>query len=366
MLMQTVSIRKDERGLLFRDREFQRVLAPGRHRVLTIRKERVDVVSTRAPWLGHADLDAILDSGAGGELREINLTDRQRALVWVDGRFDTVLGPGRHAAWTCTRDLRVETVDTGAVRLDHGELDAIVRASEARTWLTVHNVAEGRVAVLRQRGAAVETLGPGRYALWNHVGAVDWAEFDLREQMLDVTGQDIMTADKVTLRLNAVLTYRIVDPERALSAVADLRESLHRETQLVLRTEVGLRKLDTLLGEKDAVAAATADTLRGRAAEFGVELRSLGIRDLILPGDMKTLLNQVIEAQKASEANSVRRREETAAVRSQLNTAKLMESNPTLMRLRELEVLERVAENSRLNVVLGEEQALTARMTSLI
>ena len=105
--------------------------------------------------------------------------------------------------------------------------------------------------------------------------------------------------------------------------------------------------------------------MRDRAAEFGVKVISIGIRDVILPGDMKTLLNKVIEAKKASEANVISRREETAAIRSQLNSARLMESNPALMRLRELEVLERVAQNSSMNIMLG-EKGLADRMMKLL
>jgi hypothetical protein len=79
------------------------------------------------------------------------------------------------------------------------------------------------------------------------------------------------------------------------------------------------------------------------------------IRDIVLPGDMRELLNKVTEAKKAAEASLITRREETAAVRSQANTAKLLEGNPTLMRLRELEALERIADKAKLNVVLGEK-----------
>ena len=71
----------------------------------------------------------------------------------------------------------------------------------------------------------------------------------------------------------------------------------------------------------------------------------VGIRDVILPGDMKDLMNKVTEARKAAEANLISRREETAAMRSQANTAKLLTDNPTLMRLKELEALEKVVEN---------------------
>ncbi|MCC5844415.1 MAG: hypothetical protein JJU05_09205 [Verrucomicrobia bacterium] len=77
------------------------------------------------------------------------------------------------------------------------------------------------------------------------------------------------------------------------------------------------------------------------------------------------ILNQVILAGKKAEANGIMRREETAAMRSQMNTARLIHENPTLMRLRELEVIERIAENGKLNVVLG-EKGLADRITHLL
>ena len=87
-----------------------------------------------------------------------------------------------------------------------------------------------------------------------------------------------------------------------------------------------------MLADKDAVAAEAAAILGSRAAGLGLEIAALGIRDLILPGDMKDLMNKVTEAKKAAEANLITRREETAALRSQANTARLLAENPTLMR----------------------------------
>ena len=364
MLFNKHTIRINERGLLFRNGELTRVLKPGVHRVLYNRE--VEVVPVRAPWLTHKELDAILDSGlADEELTRIELKDHERALIWVDGRFNRVLGPGRHAAWSVAVELRVERLDARILRLEHPDLDVILEHESAPRWLTAAQIAHGQIGLLVHRGKIVEQLKPGNYAFWRQAGLANVLPMDLREQVLDVTGQDIMTADKVTLRLNAVLCYRVADPVKAVSTVSDVEQALYRETQLILRSEVGLRKLDNLLGEKDAVAAATADILRGRATDFGLELCSLGIRDLILPGDMRELMNQVIEARKMAEANVIRRREETSAVRSQLNTARLMESNPTLMRLRELEVLERVATDSNLQVLLGDE-GLREKVTRLI
>ena len=105
---------------------------------------------------------------------------------------------------------------------------------------------------------------------------------------------------------------------------------------------------------------------KAKAKEYGIEILGLGIRDIILPGDMKELLNQVIEAQKAAEANVIKRREETAAMRSQLNSAKLLDQTPTLMRLRELETLERVAEKANLQILVGSDKGLAENVTKLI
>jgi regulator of protease activity HflC (stomatin/prohibitin superfamily) len=174
-----------------------------------------------------------------------------------------------------------------------------------------------------------------------------------------------MTADKVTLRLNAVLTFRVADPAKAVASVEDYRQSVYREAQLALRAVVGARELDALLTAKDAVAAELDGVVRGRLRAFGVEAVALGIRDVILPGEMKELLNKVTEARKAAEANLITRREEVAAMRSQANTARLLEENATLMRLRELEVLERIAAKGNLSVVVG-EKGLAERVLKLL
>ncbi len=94
--------------------------------------------------------------------------------------------------------------------------------------------------------------------------------------------------------------------------------------------------------------------LAPRAAEFGVVVRSVGLRDIILPGEMKTILNRVIEAEKAAQANLIKRREETAAARSQANTARLLAENPLLARLKELEILQEILAGTKATFVLGE------------
>jgi regulator of protease activity HflC (stomatin/prohibitin superfamily) len=261
--------------------------------------------------------------------------------------------------------VKVEIVDARSVRFTHKDLHVITRSALADRVLEVLTVEQGHVGVLYVDGAYTETLSAGRHAFWKNVAKVTLVPVDLRETMYDVAGQEIMKADKVTLRHNAVVTDRVTDALKVVSITDDARQALYREAQLALRAVIGARELDSFLTAKDGVAKELEDILRSRAAVLGFELIAVGIRDVILPGEMKTLLNRVTEAKKAAEANLIVRREETAAMRSQANTAKLLEDNPTLMRLRELEILEKVAASSKLNVVLG-EKGLAERVVNLL
>ena len=119
---------------------------------------------------------------------------------------------------------------------------------------------------------------------------------------------------------------------------------MYRELQLSLREAVGTQTLDSVLEDKHSLNGKVIAAIAGKLENLGMEIVSIGVKDIILPGDMKLILNQVVEAQKESEANLIRRREETQAMRSLHNTAKMMENNPTLLRLKELEALERVTE----------------------
>ena len=133
----------------------------------------------------------------------------------------------------------------------------------------------------------------------------------------------------------------------------DVKMVVYRDVQLALRAAIGTRELDALLSDKDALAAEVTGAVRPRAAEFGVEVIAVGVKDLILPGEMRNLLNKVIEAKKAAAPGVITRREEAAALRHQANTAKLYVDNPTLLRLRELEAVEKIAMAGKLNIVLG-------------
>ncbi|HEX7831029.1 MAG TPA: slipin family protein [Thermoanaerobaculia bacterium] len=360
-------IESHTRGLLFRENEFLGVVEPGTYwHFDPLLKLRLDVDSPRDPWLKHEDLDLIARSGKlGKEAIVLDLPDHERALVWIDGRFNSVLAPGLYVLWTSEHDVRVEIVDARTVLFAHAELITILIASRASTLLEVLNVEPGHAGLWFRDGAHQATLEPGTYAFWKGVATTKFILVDLREQVLDISGQEMMTADKVTLRLNALVAYRIVDPLRSVTEVDGPAQALYRAAQLALREAVGAKEIDALLTAKDALGSELAERITARAATLGLDIVSAGVRDVILPGDMKDLMNKVTEAKKAAEASLITRREETAAMRMQANTAKILESSPTLMKLKELEVLEKVAHKANLTVVLGEE-GLANRVVKLL
>lgn len=364
-------IRSYEVGLLFRNGEFCGLLDAGTHRFFDVRGNvRVDVVSQRDPWLTHDKLDLIVKSGALEQHAVVlDLQDHERALVWIDNRFSHILPAGQYAYWQGQKHVRVEIVDARIPRLEHDDLNVIAHSPLAHMVLDVVSIKREHVGVLFVDGRFVETLAPGFFAFWKKPKDAVVVEVDLRETTLDVGGQDIMTADKVTLRVNAVVTWKIDNAHKAVTQTDDVRQALYRDTQLVLRATIGARELDDFLTEKDAVSQEIEQNVRGRASQLGLDIASVGIRDVILPGDMKDLMNKVTEAKKAAEANLIARREETAAMRSQANTARLLADNPALMRLRELEALEKVAACGQLNVILGdtaENGGLTDKVVNLL
>ena len=215
------------------------------------------------------------------------------------------------------------------------------------------------VGVLKIDGETQALLPPGLTAYWKVNHLIDAETVDTRLQALEVSGQEILTKDKVNLRLNLAANWRYHDVLQAFGQLTKPVEHLYRELQFALREAVGTRTLDALLEDKQVIDDVVSAQVKKRVAPFGIEVASLGVKDIVLPGDMKTILSQLVEAEKSAQANVIRRREETAATRSLLNTARVMENNPVALRLKELETLERVAERiDKISVFGGLDQVL--------
>lgn len=363
-------IRKHERGLLFERGDFVRVLEPGRYilwgNILNSDRLIVDVVSTLTAKFEHRLLESLVrEPSVAAALTVVDLADTQRALVWKDERLAYVLGAGRHAFWKTQAKLEVEVFDVSTVRFEHKRLETVVAHAEARAHLEVVTVEPGFEVLVMLNGVLRERLTPGKHAFWKAAGNLRVMSVDKREHTLDVAGQEIMTSDKVTLRVNLAVTYQVADALKATQAVADFSQSLYRESQLVLRAAVGTRTLDQLLSDKEVVGGEVREAVAKRAVDFGIEVKSVGLKDIILPGEMKAILNQVIEAQKKAEADNIKRREETASARSQANTARLLSENPMLARIKELELIQQILSGADVKFVFGGGD-LTEQLRSLV
>jgi len=196
-----------------------------------------------------------------------------------------------------------------------------------------------------RNGRFVGVLEPGRYRLARWLAKDEVRTIDLRFQTMTIQGQEILTADKITVRLTVLAKIRVVDPAAAVMKVDNYVGQIYGDVQLALREAVTARTLDELIVEKAALGAKVLGGLQLTAASYGLELAEVGVKDLILPGDLKEQFVRVIEARKKAEASQIERREEVAATRSLANTAQLLEKNPTLLKLKILESLEKIAQS---------------------
>lgn len=153
-----------------------------------------------------------------------------------------------------------------------------------------------------------------------------------------------MTADRVSLRINFVCTYKITDSIKIITEINDYRTQIYGLTQLILREYVGKYRFDELLEQKENISSFVLEKLKAQETNLYVSFLSSGLKDIILPGEIREIMNTVLVAEKKAQANVITRREEVASTRSLLNTAKLMEENTTLYKLKELEYLERICD----------------------
>lgn len=363
-MLKKVTIHADQRGLLFDKGSYVKRLLPGTYTFFSWSQSTVAVQNIAQPFAVEGkDLQLFLpDEELSSELDIVRVQDHELVLHYEDGQFVHLLKPGVYAFWNILKKHSFVHADTRQPELS-AEID---RSILPRLAASVHafEIASYESGFLFLDHVLQRELAPGKYYFWRGPVSVMVKTMDLRQQQMDLIGQEIMTEDKVTLRLNFVCQYKIVNPLRALE-MKSFDEQIHIQLQLILREYVGTLKLDDLLKRKEDAASFILSRIREKGEAFGVQFLSAGVKDVILPGDMKEILNTVLVAEKKAQANLITRREETASTRSLLNTAKLMDENQTLFRLKELEFLEKICEKVG-NISLTGGGDLLERLGALI
>ncbi|MBV9564329.1 MAG: slipin family protein [Bradyrhizobium sp.] len=371
VLILRVTVKDGERALVTRNGRLERVLAPGRHRLFDPRRELaaevLGVVRTEFPAARYAVLKAARPDLAAELFEAVETKANEIAIVSLDGRPVHLMVPWESRVyWKVATRIEVERIDVAEdPRVSVRHLAMIER--NRPTIVTEAVVENHEAGLLYVEGRLVERLAPGRHAFWVAGRKIEVKRLDLRPQVVEITAQEMLTRDRIALRVTLTAFRRIVDPERVVASVPDVDAWLYRLVQFAIREAVAGRSLDEVLQAKAALDAELRDYVRARVAESGVEVTELGVKDVILPGEIRELVNKVVEAERLAKANLIRRQEETAATRSLLNTAKLMEENPLLLRLKELESLERLVEKvGRIDLHAGEGAGLDALLTRLV
>jgi regulator of protease activity HflC (stomatin/prohibitin superfamily) len=371
IVMLRVTVKDGELAFLTRNGRLERVLEPGRHRILdpqrALAAEVFGVVRAEFPAERYAVLKTARPDLAAAMFEAVETRANEVAIVSLDGRPLHVLAPWQtRVFWKVATRVDVERLDiANEPRVTARHLAMLGRVSVSLVSETV--VENHEAGLLHLEGRLVERLTPGRHAFWTAGRKVEVKRVDLRPQTVEISAQEMLTKDRIALRVTLTAFRRIVDPERAVAAAPDVDAWLYRLAQFAIREAVAARTLDEVLSARSTLDAELRAYVREHVTESGIEVTELGVKDVILPGDIRELVNKVVEAERTAKANLIRRQEETAATRSLLNTAKLMEENPLLLRLKELESLERLVEKvGRIDLHAGETQGLDALLSKLV
>lgn len=356
--MKRVRINRGKVGLVFKSDNYVRPLKEGIHWLSFT--EEVRLYDTTKPFYPFIELTLLLqDKKLANMLEVVEVKDEELVMQYENGNFTNVLTPGRYAFWKGVMDYAFVKVNVNNTFLQEDVDIHIIHRKEIVPYIRVEVIASFERGLLFVDGKFVKELEAGTHHFWRNNNTITVQKVDLRQQQQEISGQEILTKDKAAIRLNFFAQYKVVDIKAALLNNKDFEKQLYILIQLALREYVSTFTLDELLDKKDAVGEYVLQTLAPKTKKLGVEICDTGIRDIILPGEVKDIMNKVLIAQKTAQANIITRREETASTRSLLNTAKLMEDNTMLFKLKEMEYVEKIADKINTISVAGGGQVLS-------
>jgi regulator of protease activity HflC (stomatin/prohibitin superfamily) len=307
MGMKRITIAQYERGLLFRNRSFEGIMEPGVHWLFDpLNRTEIRVYDVTVPEFEHPRMDVLITEARTvieRYLMIVELGDREVGLVYKNDRLVAVLPPGkRQLYWRGPIAVRVVVKDISRdITLDADTARILTRVSgSAMNTVAIGSaeVPDTSLGLLIADGELRDVLKPGLTAYWKFQRNVRVELVDLRLQTMEVAGQEILTRDKVSLRVNLTALWQVLDAVQARTRLVDFVEYVYKELQFALREAVGARALDELLSDKGAFDREISAIVAGKLEGNGVVVRSVGVKDVILPGEMKVILNRVVEAEK--------------------------------------------------------------------
>ena len=354
--MQNVRVKANQIGLVLKNGAFKELLSEGSYWYWGSRD--IFIYGKDTFFQTPIDLNLLLQHAAMAEaLDVVEIKDNEIVIQFEDNRFNAALAPGKYAFWKGVKNFTYTAIDLSKIEITEN-IDIQLITTKLSAYIRTYMVESYEKGLSIVDGKFVRILEGGTYYWWRNNISIQVVKTDMRQLQLEISGQEILTKDKANLRLNFFVQYRINDIVKALFENKEYEKQLYVLLQLALREYVGSLTLDELLEKKDSIADFVLKNIPEKAAILGVEVKSCGVRDIILSGEMKDIMNQVLIADKKAQANIIMRREETASMRSLLNTAKLMEENEMLWKLKEMEYVEKIADKIGSISVTGNGQII--------
>ncbi|WP_230130254.1 slipin family protein [Bacillus sp. CECT 9360] len=187
-------------------------------------------------------------------------------------------------------------------------------------------------------GTFKDVVGPGRYTYLTSSTRLE--VFDMRPAVLQINGQELLSADHVGVKISLAVTYKVTDPQTLLSEYKDYDEYLYTTIQFKLREAISSMEMDEILNKRQSINEKVKELLINDVSLSGLSIRSVDLKDIMLSADLKKAFAEVIKVKKEALASLEKARGETATLRSLANAAKLIENNPELARLRLIQTIE--------------------------
>ena len=261
-------------------------------------------------------------------------------------------------------------------------------------------IREGYVGLLYEDGAFARVLQPGKHECAKGFfdrTARNVVYVDVRQRSLTIKGQEILTNDKVAIRVSLLVYFRVRDPQAAIHNVSSYEERIYEDVQLAARRFLASRTLEAILSDRNEISDTVRDDVRGTAESYGVEILRADVKDLVFPGNLRQIMNQVLETERRAEAKLIeaRKQAETLRVQSEaeneaemrkleakrerdrltaeaerernsiqlqsaIENARALQENPGLFKLRQLEVLKEMARSgARFAIGLGAKDVIS-------
>ncbi len=330
-------------GLIFKNGSLKRVVTEGTYWLGF--GDKPEVYDMAKPFYSTTDADVLLQhAGFAAAVTVVEVPDNEIVLVYQNQNFKNVLAPGKYIFWNGVNKQEFVRANTAEIAIETAIDKNLLEKAPLNAWVSNYKVEAYEKALMFVDGIFEKELNAGNYYWWKNNKAIHIAKADMRQLYLEISGQEILTKDKAQLRVNFNIQYKITDVRKALFENREYEKQLYVLMQLALREYTGKLSLDELMESKEQIAEQVLTRSVDKVKDLGVLLLNCGVKDIILPGDVKDIMNQVLIAEKKAQANIITRREETASTRSLLNTAKLMEENAMLYKLKEMEYVEKIAE----------------------